>query len=143
MLNPGGAFCYDLGAPRRYSAKENSLLHKNSRFQKKKTCFLQETKHIINKKLYDFGDYEFLQNELKKTYKINQLLESIEPSIGYPKTKLGNDLATVSSIIGDSKPFKVFHLNHIGYDTHQWQTHQLNEEKWILKQTKRLKKKLD
>ncbi len=89
--------------------------------------FRKKVKHIVDQELFNLNNYEFLQNELKKTYKINQLLESVEPSIGYPKTKLGNDLATVSSIIGDSKPFKVFHLNHIGYDTHQWQTHQLNE----------------
>ena len=89
--------------------------------------FYHETKHIINKKLYNFSDYEFLQNELKKTNKLNQLLQDVKPSIGYPKTKLGNDLALVSAMIGQSKPFKIFHLNHTGYDTHQWQIPRLNE----------------
>ena len=42
-------------------------------------------------------------------------------------TGLGNDLATISSIIGYNKPFKVFHLVHGSYDTHQFQTHRLNQ----------------
>ena len=65
--------------------------------------------------------------ELKYSYGLIQLLKDIEPSSGYPKTGLGNDLATISSIIGYNKPFKVFHLVHHGYDTHQWQAHRLNQ----------------
>ena len=89
--------------------------------------FESELKHMINNKSNRFKDHDVLFKELKYSYELIQLLKDIEPYPGYPQTGLGNDLAIINSIIRKNKPFKVFHLVHHGYDTHQWQAHRLNQ----------------
>ena len=89
--------------------------------------FESELKHMINNKSNRFKDHDVLFKELKNSYELIQLLKDIEPYPGYPQTGLGNDLAIINSIIRKNKPFKVFHLVHSSYDTHQFQTHRLNQ----------------
>ena len=89
--------------------------------------FESELKHMINNQSKRFNNHDVVFKELKNSYEQNQLLKNVEPYPGYPKTGLGNNLAIIKSIISNNKPFKVFHLVHGSYDTHQWQTHKLNQ----------------
>ena len=91
------------------------------------TNFELELKYMLNNKSNRFKDYDVLFRELKNNYGLIQLIKNIKPSPGYPKTGLGNTLATISSIICNNKPFRVFHLVHGGYDTHTWQSYRLNQ----------------
>ena len=88
--------------------------------------FESELKHMINKKSNRFNDHDVLFKELKISFEAIKMLRGIKPFPGYPKTQLGNDLGTVTSIIGKNKPFKVFHIVHGGYDTHYEQIYRLN-----------------
>ena len=89
--------------------------------------FESELKYMINNNSNRFNNHDVVLKELKNSYELIQLLKDVEPYPGYPKTGLGNNLAIIRSIIGNNKPFKVFHLVHGSYDTHQWQAPRLNQ----------------
>ena len=90
------------------------------------SIFKKRLEQIVNNNI-DFIGYEHLLTELENNHKLLQILNDIEPYPGYPTTVLGNNLATISSMIKKQKPYKLFHLMHGGYDTHHTQIPRLND----------------
>ena len=97
-------------------------------YSKNNTSFTlnRELHELVYKDINDFIGYEELHRELEINLNLSNLFDDLEPHPGYPKTDLGNKLATTSSMIKTQKPFKVFHIKHAGYDTHLGQIDRLN-----------------
>ena len=62
--------------------------------------------------------HSILASQLLREYNMLQELSNIIPRQGFPSTNLGNQLAKITSLVQQDKPFKVFFAMQGGYDTH-------------------------